>query len=54
MKAIGALIIGFAILRDLPYEVKDRAIRQLAARAPQCWTTVKQVQDYLKQQMGRR
>lgn len=54
MKIIGTLIVGFAVLRDLPYELKERAITEVAARAPHYWTSVKQLQDYLKQQMGRR
>lgn len=54
MKIIGAMIILVAVARDLPHEVKERAAVWAAARLPQCWTTVQEVQDYLKKQKGRR
>lgn len=54
MKALGLLIIAFAVVRDLPHDVKERAIIQIAARVPQTWTTVKQVQAYLRKQMGQK
>lgn len=54
MKILGGLIIVMAIIKDLPYDVKERAAVWAAARFPQCWTTVRQLEDYLKKQAGRK
>lgn len=54
MKLLGGLIIVMAIVKDLPYDIKERAAVWAAARLPQYWTTVKQLEEYLKKQAGRR
>jgi len=54
MKLLGGMIVIMAVIRDLPYDVRERAARWAAARLPQYWTSVKQLEEYLKKQARRR
>jgi hypothetical protein len=53
LKALSLLVVAFAVIRDLPH-VKERAIDQISDRAPQTWNAMKQVQAYLRKQMGQK
>lgn len=54
MRVLGGLIVVIAIVRDLPHETKEKAADWAAAHLPRYWTTVKQIQDHVKRQAGRR
>jgi hypothetical protein len=52
MKFLGAAIVAMSCGADLLYTLKSKVAASIAARIPQHWTTVRQLEEYLRNQKG--